>query len=126
MQASNAMDSFMKLVFPNQEDAESGEKLLTVPYESRVSAAKILLEIEKYEDASIVCENLLEQDDSNLEVWYLTALAYSFFDPECSMEYLSRLLNMIEDEPECLPLKGLANQILENLKGQIMDVDKEL
>ena len=47
------------------------------PYGSRVTCAKILLEIEQYQEASEVFEQVLREDDSDMELWYLTAEAYA-------------------------------------------------
>uniref|UniRef100_A0A9J7YHE5 Si:dkey-12j5.1 n=1 Tax=Cyprinus carpio carpio TaxID=630221 RepID=A0A9J7YHE5_CYPCA len=41
------------------------------PYESRITTAKLLIEAEQYEMATEVLEDLLEEDDEVVEVWYL-------------------------------------------------------
>uniref|UniRef100_A0A673MDM8 Si:dkey-12j5.1 n=1 Tax=Sinocyclocheilus rhinocerous TaxID=307959 RepID=A0A673MDM8_9TELE len=41
------------------------------PYESRITTAKLLIEAEECEMATEVLENLLEEDDEVVEVWYL-------------------------------------------------------
>ncbi|KAM9783217.1 uncharacterized protein ACB057_015524 [Neosynchiropus ocellatus] len=42
------------------------------PYESRIAAAKLLIEAEEYEMAVDVLEGLLEEDDEVVQVWYLS------------------------------------------------------
>ncbi|XP_075683774.1 uncharacterized protein LOC142652141 isoform X2 [Rhinoderma darwinii] len=41
------------------------------PYESRIPAAKLLIEVEDFELATEVLEGLLEEDDEVIQVWYL-------------------------------------------------------
>ncbi|XP_059828235.1 uncharacterized protein si:dkey-12j5.1 isoform X1 [Hypanus sabinus] len=41
------------------------------PYESRITAAKLLIEVEEYETATEVLEGLLDEDDEVVQVWYL-------------------------------------------------------
>uniref|UniRef100_UPI00398EB74A uncharacterized protein n=1 Tax=Pristiophorus japonicus TaxID=55135 RepID=UPI00398EB74A len=41
------------------------------PYESRISAAKLLIEVHEYEAAIEVLEGLLDEDDEVVQVWYL-------------------------------------------------------
>ncbi|XP_056375066.1 uncharacterized protein LOC130272994 [Hyla sarda] len=41
------------------------------PYESRITAAKLLIEAEVFELATEVLEGLLEEDDEVIQVWYL-------------------------------------------------------
>ncbi|XP_067862840.1 uncharacterized protein si:dkey-12j5.1 isoform X2 [Heptranchias perlo] len=41
------------------------------PYESRISAAKLLIEVQEYEAAIEVLEGLLDEDDEVVQVWYL-------------------------------------------------------
>ncbi|XP_053394826.1 uncharacterized protein LOC123524457 isoform X2 [Mercenaria mercenaria] len=47
----------------------------TQSFESRLVAGKILLEVEEYELGIEVLETLLEEDDENVNVWYLIGLA---------------------------------------------------
>ncbi|XP_077431976.1 uncharacterized protein LOC144057872 isoform X2 [Vanacampus margaritifer] len=42
------------------------------PYESRITTAKLLVESEEYEMAVEVLEDLLEEDDEVVQVWYLS------------------------------------------------------
>ncbi|KAL3868147.1 hypothetical protein ACJMK2_040981 [Sinanodonta woodiana] len=42
-----------------------------LPYDSRKSAAKILIEVEEYDLTSDVLDNLLEENDEDPELWYL-------------------------------------------------------
>ncbi|XP_066441824.1 uncharacterized protein [Eleutherodactylus coqui] len=41
------------------------------PYESRITTAKLLIEVENFELATEVLEGLLEEDDEVIQVWYL-------------------------------------------------------
>ncbi|XP_037532907.1 probable assembly chaperone of rpl4 isoform X2 [Nematolebias whitei] len=51
-----------------EEDAQNE----VPPYESRITAAKLLIESEEYETAVDVLEGLLEEDDEVVQVWYLS------------------------------------------------------
>ncbi|XP_075925376.1 uncharacterized protein LOC116948411 isoform X3 [Petromyzon marinus] len=53
------------------------------PYESRISTAKLLSEVEEYELASDVLEGLLEEDDEVVQVWYLLGWV-SYLQAKCA------------------------------------------
>ncbi|KAF5904354.1 GTPase IMAP family member 8-like, partial [Clarias magur] len=46
------------------------------PYESRITTAKLLIEVEEFEMATDVLEGLLEEDDEVVQVWYLLGWLY--------------------------------------------------
>lgn len=52
-------------------EEEDQNKSNIPPYESRITTAKLLIEAEEYEMATEVLEDLLEEDDEVVEVWYL-------------------------------------------------------
>nr|XP_015213705.1 PREDICTED: probable assembly chaperone of rpl4 [Lepisosteus oculatus] len=56
-----------------QEETENAERMQNEipPYESRITTAKLLIEVEEYETATEVLESLLEEDDEVVQVWYL-------------------------------------------------------
>uniref|UniRef100_A0A9J8DFB1 Si:dkey-12j5.1 n=1 Tax=Cyprinus carpio carpio TaxID=630221 RepID=A0A9J8DFB1_CYPCA len=55
----------------DMEEEEDQNKSNIPPYESRITTAKLLIEVEEYEMATEVLEDLLEEDDEVVEVWYL-------------------------------------------------------
>ncbi|KAM8825757.1 uncharacterized protein ACB058_019265 isoform 1-T1 [Synchiropus picturatus] len=58
-----------------QAAAPSSENVTQIeipPYESRITASKLLIEAEEYEMAVDVLEGLLEEDDEVVQVWYLS------------------------------------------------------
>ncbi|XP_048008327.1 probable assembly chaperone of rpl4 isoform X1 [Megalobrama amblycephala] len=55
----------------DMEEEENQTKSNIPPYESRITTAKLLIEAEEYEMATEVLEDLLEEDDEVVEVWYL-------------------------------------------------------
>ncbi|XP_052434524.1 uncharacterized protein si:dkey-12j5.1 [Carassius gibelio] len=55
----------------DMEEEEDQNKSNIPPYESRITTAKLLIEAEEYEMATEVLEDLLEEDDEVVEVWYL-------------------------------------------------------
>ncbi|XP_061572728.1 uncharacterized protein si:dkey-12j5.1 isoform X2 [Cololabis saira] len=59
---------------PGASSSTDEEDLQNVlpPYESRITAAKLLIESEEYEMSVDVLEGLLEEDDEVVQVWYLS------------------------------------------------------
>lgn len=55
----------------DMEEDEDHTKSNIPPYESRITTAKLLIEAEEYEMATEVLEDLLEEDDEVVQVWYL-------------------------------------------------------
>lgn len=53
------------------EEEEDQTKSNIPPYESRITTGKLLIEAEEYEMATEVLEDLLEEDDEVVQVWYL-------------------------------------------------------
>ncbi|KAG7317855.1 hypothetical protein KOW79_018890 [Hemibagrus wyckioides] len=58
------------------EDEEEGVQSNIPPYESRITTAKLLIEVEEFEVATDVLEGLLEEDDEVVQVWYLLGWLY--------------------------------------------------
>ncbi|KAF4075966.1 hypothetical protein AMELA_G00224980 [Ameiurus melas] len=60
------------------EDEEDEERVQSniPPYESRITSAKLLIEVEEFEMATDVLEGLLEEDDEVVQVWYLLGWLY--------------------------------------------------
>src|SRR5271163_1168817 len=46
------------------------------PYTERLNLAKLLLEVEMFEDSLQVLETLQREDEENVELWYLYTCAY--------------------------------------------------
>lgn len=65
------------------EDEEDEERVQSniPPYESRITSAKLLIEVEEFEMATDVLEGLLEEDDEVVQVWYLLGWLY-YLQPE--------------------------------------------
>ncbi|KAA0703342.1 hypothetical protein E1301_Tti006861 [Triplophysa tibetana] len=55
----------------DMEEDEDQTKSNIPPYESRITTGKLLIEADEYEMATEVLENLLEEDDEVVQVWYL-------------------------------------------------------
>lgn len=49
----------------------------TMTFEFRMESSKLLIEVQKFEHASTVVQGLLQEDDENVELWYL--LGYCYF-----------------------------------------------
>ncbi|KAL4235922.1 hypothetical protein ACF0H5_004312 [Mactra antiquata] len=67
----------VNLWLPDFKASEQPEASTSMPmecsqsFESRLAAGKILIEVEEHELAIEVLETLLEEDDENIDVWYL-------------------------------------------------------
>lgn len=76
--ARNNIEKSVALWLPQLQEAEKAEgsnidpvQVCPVSYLSRMNAAKILIEVEKYDIASEILELLLEEEEEVIEVWYL-------------------------------------------------------
>ncbi|EDO43571.1 predicted protein [Nematostella vectensis] len=76
-------------------------------FEARITTAKLLLELEDFEKAAQVLQTLLEENDEELEVWYLLGLMYhlSGQDPvnkKICLERAHKIWSEMESEDEAL------------------------
>lgn len=76
--AREMMSKSTSLWLPQYQSVREGRsdptdevEVCPVSYPSRINAAKILIELESFDDASSVLEGLVEEDDQVVEVWYL-------------------------------------------------------
>jgi len=70
-----------------KEGEEKKEEESTAPtYDFRINTAKILVELEEHERASLVLEMLLGEDDEVVEVWYLLGYVYVLMKERKSAE----------------------------------------
>uniref|UniRef100_A0A6B2LBX4 Uncharacterized protein n=1 Tax=Arcella intermedia TaxID=1963864 RepID=A0A6B2LBX4_9EUKA len=67
-------------------------------YEFRVQTAKLFLELEQWEPAAEVLDGLLEELDSNSEIWYLAGFANLTLDAEYSKECLEKCTLLLKKE----------------------------
>ncbi|XP_062841423.1 uncharacterized protein si:dkey-12j5.1 [Trichomycterus rosablanca] len=75
-----------------QEEEEEHTQSNVPPYESRITAAKLLIEAEEFEVATDVLEGLLEEDDEVVQVWYLLGwMCYLQLDKPGATEDLESL-----------------------------------
>lgn len=79
-----------KLISPEESEDSSDDAALMAEfpsYESRISGAKILIELGDFEMAVSVLEQLLKEDDSVLMTWYLLGFALkSSQSPQSNLE----------------------------------------
>lgn len=122
----------------DMEEEEDQTKSKMPPYESRITTAKLLIEAEEYEMATEVLEDLLEEDDEVVEVWYLLGwLFYLQLDKQDSADnsvnfrksawtYLSKAKKLYvklrcEDEP----MLEHTEQLLAELRDEEHDDDDD-
>jgi tetratricopeptide (TPR) repeat protein len=62
----------------------------------RIQSGKLLMEIEKFEEASDILESVLQEDDENAEVWFLVGKCYRFLeDFENSLEFFEKCQELL-------------------------------
>ncbi|KAM4687774.1 uncharacterized protein O3C94_006221 [Discoglossus pictus] len=73
-----SLASWLPSMQPKQDELQSEDPLSVdlletalPPYESRITTAKLLIEVEEFEHATEILEGLLEEDDEVVQVWYL-------------------------------------------------------
>ncbi|KAK2177144.1 hypothetical protein NP493_616g01012 [Ridgeia piscesae] len=78
MNAKAAIEKGISLWLPQMKELVKPDgpavdpiEVCAVSYPARINATKILIELEKYDDASEVLELLLDEEDEVVEVWYL-------------------------------------------------------
>ncbi|XP_036929361.1 probable assembly chaperone of rpl4 isoform X1 [Acanthopagrus latus] len=87
------------------------------PYESRITTAKLLLECEEYEMAVDVLEDLLEEDDEVVQVWYLSGwVCYLQLEKAKEQQERERRELTEEETEEWKALKEAARTYLTNAK----------
>ncbi|XP_029308289.1 probable assembly chaperone of rpl4 isoform X2 [Cottoperca gobio] len=87
------------------------------PYESRVTTAKLLVESEEYEMAVDVLEDLLEEDDEVVQVWYLSGWVCYLQLEKAKEQQESEKREVTEEETEeWKALKEAARSYLTNAK----------
>lgn len=69
-------------------------------YEIRFSVAKLFVEMQHYTDACDLLEYLLHENDSDMEVWLTTAIAYSFIDKSVAQEYCSKIRGFLDKQQD--------------------------
>ncbi|RHY90940.1 hypothetical protein DYB37_008265 [Aphanomyces astaci] len=59
--------------------------------EFRIVTGKLLVEVEKFEQAAYVLEGVMQEDDENAEVWFLVGSCYNALeDYDTALEFLER------------------------------------
>ncbi|RHY33722.1 hypothetical protein DYB32_001464 [Aphanomyces invadans] len=59
--------------------------------EFRIVTGKLLVEVEKYEQAAYVLEGVMQEDDENAELWFLVGSCYNALeDYDTALEFLER------------------------------------
>lgn len=67
------------------------------PLEFRVFTGKLLIEVEKYEEACDVLEGVMQEDDENAELWFLVGTCYRAMDDlSNALEFFERCAKMLK------------------------------
>nr|ACO11055.1 TPR repeat-containing protein YDR161W [Caligus rogercresseyi] len=84
-EARSAMSQSLALWLPAYEDVLSNNQeagsvdpveVCSVPYESRMAAVKLCLELEDFDSATRICDGMIEEDDTVVDTWYLLGWTY--------------------------------------------------
>jgi len=67
-------------------------------YEFRTQSAKFFIELNEWENAAEILDNLIEEVDSISEVWFLAGLSYSHTDPEEALTYITKCKELLSKE----------------------------
>lgn len=87
-------------------------------YDHRLACAKMFIELEDYEFGAEVLETLLEDNDEDAEIFYLTAFCYSHTDVYAAPEYLEHASELLRKQQITEP--AIIKQV-EDLNKQIGD-----
>jgi tetratricopeptide (TPR) repeat protein len=80
----NSASELMLRSYESWKEADLDEK---PSYESRISSSKLFLELELWDTAADILQDLIEEDDNVAEVWYLLAFAlFNNQDPHGAVE----------------------------------------
>jgi len=90
------------------------------PYEFRTQTAKFFVELNEWETAAEILDQLIEEMDQNSEIWYLAGFAYSHFDPHEALPYLTKCKELLSTE-NCTE-----SEILEKVDTCIANVQEEI
>ncbi|KAF1324549.1 Tetratricopeptide tpr1, partial [Globisporangium splendens] len=67
------------------------------PLEFRIFTGKLLIEVEKYEEACDVLEAVMQEDDENAELWFLVGTCYRAMDDlSNALEFFERCAHMLK------------------------------
>nr|ACO12637.1 TPR repeat-containing protein YDR161W [Lepeophtheirus salmonis] len=84
-EARTAMSASLALWLPAYENVISNNQeagsvdpveVCAVPYESRIAAVKLCLELEDFDSATRICDGMVEEDDTVADTWYLLGWTY--------------------------------------------------
>lgn len=106
-QLSRSFESWREME-PNDIDRPS--------YDHRLAAAKMFVELEAYELGSEVLETLLEDNDEDPEIWYLTAFCYFHTDVHAAPEYLDQASHLLAKQKVNEPI----------ILNKVDDLDKQI
>lgn len=85
-------------------------------YDHRLACAKMLVELDAFETAAEVLETLLEDNDEDPEIWYLTAYCYSHTDVHSAPDYLDQASILLAKQKITEP----------TILKQVDDLDKKI
>jgi len=84
------------------------------PFDFRVNCSKLFLELEQYETASEILEGLINENDSDSEIWFLLAFSLASIDPneaKHALDKCCKLLSGTDDQEIISQVEELNSKI---------------
>lgn len=106
---------------------ETSEEMIpeVMSYEARVTLIKLLIEVECYDKVSVIVDQLIEENEDDLRIWYYLGLAKSLLkDTDNPRFYLEKALELFEKTG--LERDEMVDHIEELLKDCPPDDDMEM
>lgn len=89
-----------------------------------MNTAKLFIELEQYQEASEILEELTEDDDQVSEIWYLLAFCYSYFDPKSAPECLEKAIKLLNEAGVTEEvIWQQVNDLSEKLKNELGEIE---
>jgi len=130
--ARTALQASLALWLPQcrlaASEAASASAVPCLPYDMRVKSARLLVELQQYDECLDVLDFLMEEHDDDTQVWYLTALSHFKLGEEnwaAAKYHFARARQLAEAEDEDPDTLAEMDSYLEQLKDIEIDLDEE-
>lgn len=95
--------------------------------EFRVFTGKLLIEVEKYEEASDVLEGVMQEDDENAELWFLVGTCYRAMDDvNNALEFFEKCGEMLKKLKKQLRGEFYLDEQLESVEEAIVALKENI
>lgn len=95
--------------------------------EFRIFTGKLLIEVEKYEEASDVLEGVMQEDDENAELWFLVGTCYRAMDDvNNALEFFEKCGEMLKKLKKQLRGEFYLDEQLESVEEAIVALKENI